>query len=180
MPQWMRTDVLGCSSARHPNHSFLSVRFPSSAFQHAASIARSESSQSTTASNFDDGVTKHDAEVPAGSTWIASPRDTLAAGARWDDDKGGEISYTFASAPQSTLAPSAARLAAAAAAAAIALPLPRGQSHRCGLLSFALTGGTFMAPLMLSLSILPGGAVPKLTKYTSSLGNSASFPISVG
>ena len=200
----MPTDVLGFSSARHPFHNFLPVRFPSSAFQNAASIASSESSETSTASNFDDGVTKHDAEVPAGSgvtkhdaevpagsTWIASSRDTLAAGARWDDDKGGESSYTFASASQSTLAPSAAR----PAAAAVALPPPGGHSHVSPLLlspllialqlapmllSPMLSAPLLMAPLLVSLSILPGGAVPKLSKSHQFPRHFGIFPVFSG
>lgn len=187
----MPTDVLGFSSARHPFHNFLPVRFPSSAFQNAASIASSESSETSTASNFDDGVTKHDAEVPAGSTWIASSRDTLAAGARWDDDKGGESSYTFASASQSTLAPSAAR----PAAAAVALPPPGGHSHVSPLLlspllialqlapmllSPMLSAPLLMAPLLVSLSILPGGVVPKLRKSHQFPRHFGIFPVFSG
>jgi len=74
---------LESSSARHPFHGFLALRFPF-AHQNAECTESGRSSESTeeTAAgcNSDVGVTNHDAEVPAGSTWIASPKDTELAG----------------------------------------------------------------------------------------------------
>ena len=84
---------------------------------------------------------------------IASPGDTLAVGARWDDDREAESgSVTFASASQPALATSNARHADAAAVA-LPLLLPGDQSRRRGFLSVALTGGTFTAAVTACLLV---------------------------
>ena len=87
--------------------------------------------------------------------WIASPGDTLAAGARWDDDQGAESgSVTFASASQPAFATSNARHADAATVA-LPLLLPGDQSRGRGFLSASLTGGTFTAAVTACLLVDP-------------------------